>query len=205
MKNCEIYSNIHIIICFKLEPPGFIKKLENITTLSGNSIVFQSLLRGSKPMYVTWMKDKDDIQEDGNITLSFENNIATLQINAVEENHAGKYMCQVKNDAGTEKCFATLSVAEPAKITEQAQSLSVTAGNAANLECTVTGTPELKVKCFKDGNEMVPSRKHKISFENNMVSLKIPSVSNDDSAEYTFEVKNQFGTSSCKASLTVLG
>ncbi|XP_072118274.1 peroxidasin homolog [Mobula birostris] len=150
------------------------------------------------------MKDRSELQEDGNIALSFENNIATLQINAVGENHAGKYTCQVQNDAGTEQCFATLLVAEPAKITEQAQSLRVTAGNAANLECTVTGTPELTVKCFKDGNEMVSSRKHRISIEHNVVSLKIPSVSNEDTGEYTFEVKNQFGTSSCKASLTVL-
>lgn len=86
------------------------KGIENVTTLSGNSASFNSQIKGSTPIHVTWMKDKDEIREDENIKISFENSIAVLHIASIESNHSGKYTCQASNDAGTEKCFATLSV-----------------------------------------------------------------------------------------------
>ncbi|XP_078084631.1 myosin light chain kinase, smooth muscle-like [Mustelus asterias] len=151
------------------------------------------------------MKDDDDIKEDDNLAICFENNTAILKIIAGETKHGGKYICQAKNDAGIEKCFATLTVTEPAKIVERAKSHSVTVRNPANLECTVAGTPNLKNKWFKDGKQITPSRNYKMSFEKNIASLKILSVEKSSSGEYTFEVQNEFGVDSCKASLTVLG
>lgn len=69
----------------------------------------------------------------------------------------------------------------------------------------MAGTPDLNVKWFKDGTELTSSRKCKLSFENNVASLKIQSVEKSNSGEYTFEVQNEFGVDSCKASLAVLG
>eukprot|EP00062_Callorhinchus_milii_P005911 gi/632946090/ref/XP_007888385.1/ PREDICTED: titin-like [Callorhinchus milii] len=186
------------------EPPSFVKKIENVTTFAGNSAVFQCLVKGSQPLSISWMKDQDDVKEDNNVIISFENNVATLQIISVEAKHGARYTCQAKNDAGIEKCFATLKVTEPANIIEKADSCNVTIGNPAILQCTVTGTPDLKVKWFKDGKELTSDRHYTLSFEKMVASLRIMSVEKMDSDEYTFEVQNDFGVSSCKASLTVL-
>lgn len=97
------------------------------------------------------------------------------------------------------------SVVEPAKIIEKAEMIQVTSGEPAILEYTVTGTPELKTKWFKDGKALPASKKYRISFKNNIAQLKFYATEMQDSGEYTFEISNDVGISSCTTSFTVLG
>lgn len=69
----------------------------------------------------------------------------------------------------------------------------------------MAGTPELQVKWFKDGKQLMPSRYYTMSFDNNVASFRIESVMKEDSGAYTFKVENDFGSSTCEAILTVLG
>lgn len=88
---------------------------------------------------------------------------------------------------------------------DKTENVSVTAGDTAALECTVSGTPELIPKWYKDGMELSSGRKHKIAFAKMISSLKVLSAEKGDTGEYTFEIKNQVGSDSCKMHLTVLG
>jgi len=81
----------------------------------------------------------------------------------------------------------------------------VTAGDPATLEYTVAGTPELKPKWYKDGRPLVASKKYRISFKNNVAQLKFYSAELHDSGQYTFEISNEVGSSSCQTTFTVLG
>lgn len=96
-------------------------------------------------------------------------------------------------------------ILEPAKIIEKAASISVTAGDMATLECTISGSPELKVKWFKDGKEMISGRKYKMAVKENTAVLKILSAERGDSAEYKMEVSNKVGKDECTCSVTVIG
>lgn len=96
-------------------------------------------------------------------------------------------------------------IKEPARFVEKPPSISVTAGDSAALECKVSGSPDLKVKWFRDGKEMTGSRKYKISFKDNVAVLKILSVERGDSCEYKIEVSNRVGKEQCSCSVTVLG
>lgn len=95
--------------------------------------------------------------------------------------------------------------AEPAEILDKAKSVDVTEKDPVTLECTVAGSPELQAKWFKDGKLLMPSRYYTISFEDNIARFRIQSVTKEDDGEYMFKVENEFGSSSCKALLTVLG
>lgn len=86
------------------------KKIENATAILGTSAMFQCSTKGSLPITLTWMKDKDVITESNNVKMSFENNIGTLHIGTVEMNCSGKYSCHAENEAGSQKCLATLIV-----------------------------------------------------------------------------------------------
>lgn len=88
---------------------------------------------------------------------------------------------------------------------ETPESFNVTAGETATLECTVTGTPELMVKWFKDGAELSSGKKYKVTFSKMVSSLKFFSTNRNDTGEYTFEVKNSVGRAVSKVHLTVLG
>jgi len=69
----------------------------------------------------------------------------------------------------------------------------------------VAGTPELRIRWYKDGKQLLPSRYYTMSFENNVASFRIEPVSKEDSGTYSFKVENDFGSSTCEAVLTVLG
>lgn len=94
---------------------------------------------------------------------------------------------------------------EPAKIVDRTDSFSVTEGDVAALECTVSGTPELRQKWYKDGRELSSGRKYRITFAKTISSLNIMTSERDDSGEYTFEVQNEVGRDVGKMHLTVLG
>lgn len=94
---------------------------------------------------------------------------------------------------------------EPARILEKAESINVTSGESATLECKIAGSPELKVKWFHDGKEMKGNRKYKITLKDNIAILKIIAAEKVDSSEYTMEVSNRVGKDQCSCSITVLG
>lgn len=87
------------------------KKLSDFTSVVGDQVELQATVGGSQPISVLWLKDKGEIiRESENLWISYSENIATLQIGNVEPASAGIYICQIKNDAGVQECFATLSV-----------------------------------------------------------------------------------------------
>lgn len=95
---------------FELEPPSFVKKIENVTALAGDSITLQAVVKGSEPISVVWMKGKDIIHDDNKVRVTFEHGLATLQITGVQLSSAGKYTCVAENDAGSQSCFGELVV-----------------------------------------------------------------------------------------------
>lgn len=87
------------------------KKLSNSTAISGEEVLLFATVKGSQPMTVSWVQDKDHILRDGdNRKITFENNQVTLKIFKADSTTAGKYTCQLKNDAGVAECTANLTV-----------------------------------------------------------------------------------------------
>lgn len=87
------------------------KKLSDITVVVGETIELQAAVEGAQPISVLWLKDKGEIiRESENLWISYSENIASLKIGNAEPANAGKYICQIKNDAGFQECFAKLTV-----------------------------------------------------------------------------------------------
>lgn len=96
---------------FFLEPPVFTKRVESVTAVLGTTVKLQGTIKGSAPITVKWMKDAEILRDDEpNVKTVFENNVACLLITAVAISHGGKYLCQAENEAGQQKCEATLTV-----------------------------------------------------------------------------------------------
>ncbi|XP_074514104.1 cell adhesion molecule DSCAM-like [Sebastes fasciatus] len=183
----------------------FSKRIESTTAVLGNTVKLQGTLKGSAPIAIKWMKDSELLRDDDpNIKMTFENNVASISFSSVEIKHGGKYTCLAENEAGQQKCEAVLTIQEPAKILEKAASISVTAGDSATLECTICGTPDLKVKWFKDGKEMISGRKYKMVVKENTAILKILSADKGDTSDYRMEVSNKVGKDQCSCSVTVI-
>lgn len=93
-----------------VEPPSFVRKLENLSSLVGTDISLQCNLKGSEPMTVSWMKDGHELKEAEHIQISYENNAAVLYITDLQSKHGGKYCCLAQNQAGSQSCSALLTV-----------------------------------------------------------------------------------------------
>ena len=77
----------------------------------GNAVKLWGTIKGSAPITVKWMKDAELLREDDcNVKITFQNNIAAVLISAVDICHGGKYICQAENEAGQQKCEASLAI-----------------------------------------------------------------------------------------------
>jgi len=85
------------------------------------------------------------------------------------------------------------------------ESLNVKSGDNANFEVKVSGSPELKIKWFKDDTVLSSGTKYLMSFSKKVASLKIRSTDKADAGEYKMEVTNHVGTASCMTKLSVSG
>lgn len=104
-------SVVNIIFSCHLEPPVFVQKLTNMTAMSGEEVTLVATVKGSEPISVSWIQDKDYVLRDGdNRKITFENNQIMLRIFKADSTTAGKYTCEIKNDAGVAQCVANLTV-----------------------------------------------------------------------------------------------
>lgn len=89
----------------------FSKRIESTTAVLGNTVKLQGTLKGSAPIAIKWMKDSELLRDDDpNIKMTFENNVASISFSSVEIKHGGKYTCLAENEAGQQKCEAVLTI-----------------------------------------------------------------------------------------------
>lgn len=78
-------------------------------------------------------------------------------------------------------------------------------GQSTTFECQITGTPEIRVSWYLDGNEITDVRKYGISFVDGLASFQISNARVENSGTYVCEARNDAGTASCSIELKVKG
>lgn len=78
-------------------------------------------------------------------------------------------------------------------------------GQSTTFECQITGTPEIRVSWYLDGNEITDARKYGISFVDGLATFQISGARVENSGTYVCEARNDAGTASCSIELKVKG
>uniref|UniRef100_A0A3B4ABQ4 Ig-like domain-containing protein n=1 Tax=Periophthalmus magnuspinnatus TaxID=409849 RepID=A0A3B4ABQ4_9GOBI len=76
-------------------------------------------------------------------------------------------------------------------------------GASARLQCSVKGSPELKVLWFCNDSELRPSNRISMSLKEGVATLEIQQVALSDSGTYSCEVQNDSGSELCSTKVTV--
>ncbi|KAM5192481.1 palladin [Mantella aurantiaca] len=107
---------------------------------------------------------------------------------------------------------SSTSSSSPPSITKELQSLTTSEGQVVVLECRVKGTPPVNVKWFRQGTEIQDSPDFRIlqkkprcaSEPEEICTLVIAETFPEDAGTFTCTARNDYGSVTCSAQLTVL-
>lgn len=78
---------------------------------SGQELILTAKVKGTEPITVSWVQDKDHILRDGdNRIISYFKGMATLTVPSADPTTSGKYTCQLRNDSGQAECSFLVTI-----------------------------------------------------------------------------------------------
>lgn len=109
----SVRRRFHLNNCYlnPAEPATFIQKLEPSQLFKkDDSVQLECKVAGTLPIKMTWFKNDKEIKESDACSMTFSNSIATLKIFSLSLEDIGEYVCQAKNEAGTDICSCAVIV-----------------------------------------------------------------------------------------------
>ncbi len=157
------------------------------------------------------------------IEVKYKNGVASLAINEIYPEDAGRYSCKATNTKGSVETSTAIKVTStssgsngtashatntPPRVYKHSESLIVTDGEPVRLECTITGGSHFDVVWLHNEKEIKPSKDFNyVSKGGNVYALEIQEIFPEDAGTYTCEAFNDVGEcfSSCTLSVQTPG
>ncbi|XP_038068778.1 leucine-rich repeats and immunoglobulin-like domains protein 3 [Patiria miniata] len=188
---------VHVFPSFELTPK------ESEVRVGGTARLECSATGDPKPV-IAWQKDGGDdfpaARERRFQVIDEESE--TFYISNVKVSDMGMYSCTATNAAGMISANATLTVLQAPSFRERPKNMEVRAGEAAVIECKVSGSPPPRITWTKDGREFHVDDDHILTSNDGLLIIK--NVRMEDDGTYTCEVVNKVGVDRGSAALTVL-
>lgn len=74
---------------------------EDILNTGESTSLMCSIIKGDLPIEITWLHDNETVENDNTLSvIRVTKKTSTLNIDSVQETHAGRYTCIAKNEAG---------------------------------------------------------------------------------------------------------
>lgn len=96
-----------------LFPPNFIRPLTNCKTSSGSSLLWKCFVEGNPLPTIQWFKNDVCIDVLPRYNILYNNGEATLRLDDLTIDDAGKFTCIAKNILGVDQCSAMLAITAP--------------------------------------------------------------------------------------------
>uniref|UniRef100_A0A8C6FIP6 Ig-like domain-containing protein n=1 Tax=Moschus moschiferus TaxID=68415 RepID=A0A8C6FIP6_MOSMO len=188
------------------EPPVFSSFPPVVETLKNAEVSIECELSGTPPFEVVWYKDKRQLRSSKKYKIASKNFHASIHILNVDTSDIGEYHCKAQNEVGSDTCICTVKLKEPPRFVSKLNSLTVVAGEPAELQASIEGTQPISVQWLKEKEEVVrESENIRITFVENVATLQFSKAEPADAGKYICQIKNDGGMRENMATLTVLG
>jgi Immunoglobulin I-set domain len=94
----------------QLAPPTFLRLLQNAYANERSPFEFNCLVAGNPLPTVQWFRNDNCVDNNPNYNITYNNGLASLQINGVKVEDQGIFTVKASNQAGHNECSAILSV-----------------------------------------------------------------------------------------------
>uniref|UniRef100_A0AAV2KYV0 Ig-like domain-containing protein n=1 Tax=Knipowitschia caucasica TaxID=637954 RepID=A0AAV2KYV0_KNICA len=145
------HYNLQVHVPPSLDGAG---SVEDLTAVRGNMASLRCVADGTPAPLMSWFKDGELLQSEGQLLLLNLN--TTLQLSRVTVNHTGTYTCVANNSAGHTSRHFNLKVLEPPHIEGSGvlDEVSVVVNNVMELHCNASGIPTPSLTWLKDGRPL---------------------------------------------------
>uniref|UniRef100_A0A7M4F762 Ig-like domain-containing protein n=1 Tax=Crocodylus porosus TaxID=8502 RepID=A0A7M4F762_CROPO len=198
------HPSLSSIFLSVIEPPYFVEKPQSQDVVPNARVQFKALVKGTVPMQIKWFKESKELLSGATRSVWKDDTSSVLELFSAKTSDSGTYTCQISNDVGTATCKANLFVKEPPRfIQTPSPVVALRKGKSTTFECQVSGTPEIHVTWYVDGNEVTDRAKYGISFVDGFAVCKVTDATVEDSGTYVCEAHNDAGSESCSVELKV--
>lgn len=183
--------------------PRFIQTPTNVTVKTGETVTLNCAASGDPPPEISWKKDGgNDFPAARERRMNVMPTDHLFFIVNAKTTDIGIYSCAAKNPAGTIIANSTLTVLQEPSFVRVMENKEVTSGDSVVLQCMISGSPKPVLKWLKDGSPIVPSERHFLTNEDQL--LIIIGAEAGDAGRYECEITNELGTKKDMTELRVL-
>ncbi|KAI3368574.1 hypothetical protein L3Q82_025583, partial [Scortum barcoo] len=181
---------------------GQVKSPENVSVVVKNPVALSCEASGIPLPAIIWLKDGQPIKASSSVRVLSGGRSLRLMHAAVED--AGRYTCIVSNSAGEERKNFDLDILVPPSIVDEGTVLDTKVKEKHNitLTCEASGNPVPEIKWLKDGQFLVPDRRHQILSHGRFLQISGAQVA--DTGRYSCLASNSAGDRTRHFNLNVL-
>jgi len=202
-------------------PPSFMTGLRPEQSLKdGSRLELKVQVKGDPDPMVTWLKDGQPISSNEIMEVKYKNGMASVIINEVFPEDAGKYTCKATNSKGSVETSSKVTIIPMEKkangtngtvssgplaprVIRHIVSSAVKDGDPVTLTCTLGGAEQFDVLWLHNEKEIKPSKDFEYQSSGQTHSLIIHEIFPEDAGSYTCEAFNDVGECFSTCSLVV--
>lgn len=171
-----------------------------IVVLKGEVLQLECIAEGLPTPTNEWRKEGEESVKHRVIV---EGHGTLLKIKDITKEDQGVYICEAKNEMGSDQQRFRVLVEEPPRWERSLKSSIQEVGSEVILNCSATGTPEPEIQWQRNG---IPLKRETLPHNHKMIGaiMFIHSLQLSDSAVYQCEASNKHGTILTSANIDVL-
>ncbi|XP_032380766.1 hemicentin-1 isoform X2 [Etheostoma spectabile] len=186
-------------------PPSIIGQVhlpENVSVIVKNPVALSCEASGIPLPAISWLKDGRPIKATSAVRILSGGRSLRLMHAAVED--AGRYTCIVSNSAGEERKNFDLNILVPPSIVDEGTVVDTKVKEQHNITliCEASGNPVPEIKWLKDGQLLLPDRRHQVLSHGRFLQISWAQVA--DTGRYSCQASNSAGDRSRHFNLNVL-